>query len=245
MERNHSTDRPPRSTRAATMLATLLLTGGVTGTLVLGAAVALPASGAERAAAVHGKKPQPTTSRSATASSSPTSSPTATATSSPSVTDTPTPEPSPSAPTPSAEPTTSSEPSPTATATATASATTNCAADTAKAFEGNLYCPGEIAGVEAGAYGLNSRVILSVTVTGVEGDLVSIMGGPECWADPSSTEPMYCAAIMGTMVVDFAGAEQLPAPSTGIELYGVTRSGGRLQPDGFVTIAWCDPDYCP
>ena len=83
-----------------------------------------------------------------------------------------------------------------------------------------------------------------MTVTGVEGDLVYIIGGPECWQDPSSTEPMYCAAIVGAMIVDFAGAEQLPAPSTGIELYGVTQFGGRLQPDGFVTVAWCNQD-CP
>ena len=105
--------------------------------------------------------------------------PAETTTSSPSPTDTASPGPSPTA---------SAQPSPTATATTTSPPSTNCAVDTMVLFEGNLYCPGEIAGVEAGAYGLNSRVVLSVTVTGVNGDLVYIIGGPSCWVDPSASD---------------------------------------------------------
>jgi hypothetical protein len=112
-------------------------------------------------------------------------------------------------------------------------------------YEGNLYCPGEIAGVEIGAYGPNSRVVLNVTVTGVNGNLVYIMGGPICWVDPSETEPVLCGQTVATMVVDFSGAEQVPAPSTGVELYGVTQPAGGFKPVGFITVAWCDPDYCP
>lgn len=147
-----------------------------------------------------------------------------------------------SAPTPTSPSPTSDSPS--ATATTTADPTGHCGADSAVSFQGQLYCPGEIAGVEAGAYGLNSLVVLSVTVTDVSGDLVSIMGGPGCWVDPSWTEPVYCGETLGTMAVDFTGTDPLPAPSTVIELYGVTQPG-TIQPDGFVTTSWCHPDYCP
>ena len=112
-------------------------------------------------------------------------------------------------------------------------------------FQGNLYCPGDIAGVQAGGYGLNAPVVLSVTVTGVSGNLVAIMGGPPCWVHPLETEPVYCGQLVPTMVVDFSGSAAVPAPSTGIDLFGVTQSSGTLKPHGFVTVAWCDPDYCP
>lgn len=147
----------------------------------------------------------------------------------------------------SPSPTTSS-PSATATtspsSTATAEPTSDCGDDPAVAFQGRLYCPGEIADVVASAYETNSRISLSVTVTDVSGDLVHVMGGPGCYVDPSWTEPVYCGDTLGTMEVDFAGVDQLPAPSTGIELYGVTQPGS-LVPDGFVTTSWCDPDSCP
>jgi hypothetical protein len=93
---------------------------------------------------------------------------------------------------------------------------------------------------------MNSRVVLQgVTVVGVTGAMVGIMGGPACLPDPDAQEPMYCAAIIAGMEVDFTSAESMPAPGTGIDLYGVTEAGGRIRPTGFVTVAWCDPDWCP
>lgn len=204
----------PPVARGAAVLASLVLAGSVAGTLALSAVVLLPAHGAEN---VHLRKSRPTPTSSSSTSPSPTSSPT----SSPSATATTSPS-----------------------STATAEPTSGCGDDPAVAFQGRLYCPGVIAGVVAGAYGTNSRIVLSVTVTDVSGDLVHVMGGPGCWVDPSWTEPVYCGDTLGTMTVDFTGADQLPAPSTGIELYGVTQPGS-LVPDGFLTTSWCDPDHCP
>jgi cytoskeletal protein RodZ len=223
----HTFAPPPGRAGAGLMVATLLLAGAFAG-------LAVGASPEALAAAV--KKPKPTVTASPTGSPSPTTSPTASPTTSP--TATPTSSPSPTA-------TATSSPTPTLTPTPTSPPSTTCAVDMMVPFEGNLYCPGEIAGVEASAYGLDTRVVLSVTVTDVTGDLVTIMGGPDCWVDPASTEPVYCGAIVGTMVVDFSGAAELPAPSTAIDLYGVTQAFGGFHPDGFITVAWCDPDYCP
>jgi hypothetical protein len=100
-------------------------------------------------------------------------------------------------------------------------------------------------GVQGGDYGQNSRVVLQgVTVTGVTGPIVSVMGGPSCLADPADTEPMYCGQIVPSMDVDFTAARSLPEPGTAIDLYGAT-DGALLTPAGFVTVAWCDPDWCP
>ena len=240
------------------MMARLLLTFAVASLTVLAAVESLPASAVERTAGAAVKKPKPTVSTSSTSSPSPTgspsptSSPSPTATPSPSPTETASTEPSPTAspqPSPTASPqpspTASPQPTSTATSTPTTAPSTNCAPDAALLYEGDLYCPGEIAGVKAAAYGVNSRVVLNVTVTGVNGSLVYLMGGPDCWVDPSWTEPVFCGQTVAGMVVDFSGAEQLPAPSTGIELYGVTDAAGGIRPVGFITVAWCDPDYCP
>lgn len=141
---------------------------------------------------------------------------------------------------------TGATPAPTATASPSPGPVTACTSEATVTFEGALYCPGLIVGVQSGVYGVPGRVVLlGVTVVDVSGPMVYIMGGPACLPDPTSQEPQYCAATVKGMAVNFSGADSLPTPGTGVDLFGVTEPGGSITPEGFVTVAWCDPTTCP
>jgi hypothetical protein len=107
---------------------------------------------------------------------------------------------------------------------------------------GQSYCPGYIIGVKQAKYGVGTRIVVSGSVTGVNGSTVSIAGGPGCLPDPSAG-PVYCGATIPSMTVSFAGLPTSPSAGDLVRVYGIT-DVGYLAPAGYVVTGFCAPDFC-
>ena len=180
-----------------------LVAGGLAMALS-GLAVGIVSLGINSAAAQNPRKPRPT----ATATVSPTATPSPTAQ-------------------PSASPSTS--PSPTSTSTPTSSPSSP-ACSGAVTHQDVSWCPGTIAGIDAGTYGTGARIVLQgVIVDSVEGSSATIMG---FWCPPGN----YCGAMMEVTTVDFSGLSDVPPAGAWIDLYGITAGPGAFQPFGYLVV---------
>lgn len=209
---------------AVTSIATLLAVAGLT----LGTASKVDATGLHRvAASVLKGMPKPT--RPGTTSTTTTPSTNSTTTSPTPTTTTTTPPISSATSEPTASATTS-------TSSAVSSTSTSGTCAPSVSFAGSIYCVGYIYGVKRTLYGIGMHLLVpSVTVTTVQANVVTVMGGPSCVPDE------FCGQTLPSMSVTFDTAPQL-APGDIINVYGITFTAG-ITPTVVQVVGTCNPDF--